>query len=346
VVLVVDDEPEHRRLLGMILGRECTVMPAASGSEAMGLARAVQLDLAIVDYRMPEMNGAEVLAELRRIQPDCVRFLVTAYSEVPVLRDAINLGEVYRCITKPWDPEILRVDIRRALEHRQARLDLSRAEKMSLLGQLVGSVAHDLRNFLVPLSAAPRVLRNSSDPEIQELGQQLGRSAEATADLVEELHALVRGDRPQYRLARHDFAEVLGSALDVLSHDPALAERALSVDVEPGLPPLPLAASRVMRLVQNLVRNAVHATKPGGMIQVRLTRDAGSKLALEVSDDGIGMEASALERMFDPLFTTKGSQGLGLGLAVCKAVVDGHGGTLECRSAPGEGTSFMARFPC
>jgi signal transduction histidine kinase len=344
-LLIVDDEPEHCQLLSVILQRDYIVHATPSPERALEIAATEPLAAALVDFRMPGMVGTVLLARLAEMQPDCVRFLVTAYGDSGVLGRAINEGHVYRYIAKPVDPEQLRLDLRRAIEHRGARLDLERARGMAIVGSLVASVIHDLRNYLVVLRTAPDLLEDSDDELVQEVADRLRKVETSISDLVAELLALARGKAPTYNRTRRSLVEIAESAVSLLRHDPDLRGRTLTLDVDGDIPDLELSRSRCERLIGNLLRNAREATAEDGTITCRIRLvDAGVELTVE--DDGEGVQAHQLPSIFDPTFTTKSAiGGSGFGLAICAKVMQGHGGTLRCESDPGTYTRFTAKFP-
>src|SRR5690606_2722088 len=212
---------------------------------------------ALVDYRMPVRLGTELLAHLHRTQPGCVRILVTAYGDSSVLREAINAGHVYRYTPKPIDPEQLLVDLARALEHRDAREQLEGSEKLALVGRFVGSVVHDLRNYLVVLRCTPDLLE-AGDPE--SIADSIGRLRYVDAgisDLVEELVGLGRGKVRSYRRTPESLARVARVAVSICRGILSFEGRGMGMEVEPDLPDIPLAKSRCERMVTNLLLNAV-----------------------------------------------------------------------------------------
>lgn len=344
-VLVVDDEREHCDLLALILKRKYDVRTATSPGAALALAREQTFAVALVDYRMPEMTGIDFLAELEKLQPECMRLLVTAYGDTGVLGRAINEAGVYRFIAKPVDPEQLQLDIQRAIEHRQARLDLARAHGMALIGSLVGSVIHDLRNYMVVLRTTPDLLEEADPQGVKQIAHRLRRVEQNIGDLVEELLAIARGRPPRYDLAPCNLEEIVRSAVSLSQHDPKIAQRSVSLEIADDLPTIPLSRSRCDRMIGNLLRNAREATTDAGNIVVRLRRDSDEMVQLQVQDDGHGIAPEILDHIFDPMFSTKaGSGGSGFGLAICKTVVEGHRGTISCESKPGR-TTFTVRLP-
>jgi signal transduction histidine kinase len=331
--------------MAAILRKEFQVHLASDGAEALEIARHTALTVALVDHRIPGIPGTEVLAELSREQPDCIRFLVTAYGDPSVLGRAINDAHIYRFIAKPVDPDQLRLDLRRAVEHHQAISALSRARSMALVGNVVSSVIHDLRNYLVLLRTAPELLERPDKVDLKELAERLRYVDGSISDLVSELLALAHGRAPTYARRLGRLEEVLDAACYYARQDPDWGDRRLDVHIDPDLPSVAVAKSRVDRMIGNLLRNAREATAPGGTIRCRLRR-APAGLELVVEDDGQGIPPEIRERIFDPLFTTKTEiGGSGFGLAVSKAVIEGHGGTLRCDSEVGRGTTFTATFP-
>ena len=118
--------------MSAILRRDFTVHIATTGEEALEIASSTPISVALVDQRIPGTPGTQILASLARSQPDCIRILVTAYGDSAVLRQAINEAHIYRFIAKPIDPDQLRLDLRRAVEHQQATTALTRARAAAL----------------------------------------------------------------------------------------------------------------------------------------------------------------------------------------------------------------------
>jgi two-component system response regulator HupR/HoxA len=116
VVLVVDDEPRVLEALEAILAVEFQVLPASSGPAALELLARHEVAVIVTDHRMPQMTGVELLRRSREIAPEAMRIVLTAYTDVDNLMDAINTGGIYHFIAKPWDPHELTVVVRRAAE--------------------------------------------------------------------------------------------------------------------------------------------------------------------------------------------------------------------------------------
>jgi diguanylate cyclase (GGDEF)-like protein len=145
-LLLVDDEPENLDALARVFRKEFETATAASGAGAVELleqARAEQrpFDLLLTDQRMPGLRGTELCTRARELSPEMIRIIITGHIDVDDLLDAINRGEVYRFVTKPWDPAELRLVVRRALETYQLTRDNARllAEVVSRNAELAGT---------------------------------------------------------------------------------------------------------------------------------------------------------------------------------------------------------------
>jgi len=116
-ILIVDDESSNLRALERLFRTEYDVLTAGSGADALSLLEHHDMALLIADQRMPEMSGVELMQRTARLRPHMVRILLTGYTDVDSLIEAINTGHVYKYITKPWNNDDLLQTVARALEH-------------------------------------------------------------------------------------------------------------------------------------------------------------------------------------------------------------------------------------
>jgi response regulator RpfG family c-di-GMP phosphodiesterase len=115
-ILVVDDEVANVRLLKRVLSPEHDVFEAQSGAEGVAILEKEPISLIITDQRMPSMTGVQLLEKSLTLRPDAIKILLTGYTDVQALIDAINAGHVYKYVPKPWDADELKLTVRRALE--------------------------------------------------------------------------------------------------------------------------------------------------------------------------------------------------------------------------------------
>jgi signal transduction histidine kinase len=234
-------------------------------------------------------------------------------------------------------------DLRRSYaELERAQQQLIQGERLAALGELAAVVAHEVRNPLGvifnSLGSLRRLVRPRGDARM--LFDIVEEEAERLNRIVGDLLDFARPSTPELR--PEQLERVVEDAVGV-----ALGQQAsgimLARELDPAVPPVTMDARLVRQAVLNVAVNAVQAMPRGGRITVR-TRREGAAALLEIEDTGAGIPEEVRERIFEPFFTTKAS-GTGLGLAVVKRIVEGHGGTVSVRSAPGAGTVFALRFP-
>jgi signal transduction histidine kinase len=225
---------------------------------------------------------------------------------------------------------------------RQAQERLLRQERLAALGELSAAVAHEVRNPLGvifnSLGSIRRLLRPQGDARM--LLDIVGEEAERLNRIVGDLLDFARPSQPQLRPEPLDrvVEEAVAAALAGRSGEVEVVR-----EVAPGLPLVPLDARLVRQAVVNLAINAAQAMPRGGRLTVRLRTEPRAAV-LELEDTGGGISDDVRGRIFEPFFTTKAT-GTGLGLAVVKRIVDGHGGEVGVTSRPGAGTTFTLRFP-
>jgi response regulator RpfG family c-di-GMP phosphodiesterase len=125
-ILVVDDEPANLRMVERLLRGSYRVMTATSGEEALEILRHEAVDLIITDQRMPGMSGTDLLRESMQTTPDATRIILTGFTDIEALIEAINTSRVFKFVSKPWDPTHLKSVIEYSLHEHQKQLDLKK----------------------------------------------------------------------------------------------------------------------------------------------------------------------------------------------------------------------------
>ncbi|MBL9079370.1 MAG: response regulator [Planctomycetes bacterium] len=242
-------------------------------------------------------------------------------------------------------------------ERQRAELRLQHALRMEAIGLLAAGIAHDFNNLLtVVLSQAEIGLARAGGPTPEDL-QTIVTAARSAADLTRQL--LAYGRRSMQRREVVDPREVVEGIAAIVRR--SLREGIeLVLDLDRPVQRVDVDRVQLEQIVMNLVVNAADAIRDRGRITVALDRadldsdyvlrhpDArrGPHTVLVVADTGIGMDAATQARIFEPFFTTKAERGSGLGLATVYGIVKQHGGSIEVRSAPASGTTFLVHLPC
>ena len=223
----------------------------------------------------------------------------------------------------------------------ECREQKTHSERLTTIGQLTSSVSHELRNPLGVLNNSVYFLSMILDNNDQRVAKHLRimkREIEECRRLVDELLEFSRDTV----ITRQDvnLAALIDTAL-------ARIDWAENVQVAKKFPSEQVSArvdsQRIVQVFVNLFSNAIQAMPNGGKLSIALEQGSDA-VAVHVQDTGIGIESDVLPRIFEPLFTTK-PKGIGLGLAVCKRLVELHDGTISVQSTVQQGSTFTVRFP-
>lgn len=239
-----------------------------------------------------------------------------------------------------------RVDLERRVAERTAALRASQAreiqhEKMAAFGLLAAGIAHEVGNPLAALSSLVQMLqRRGPDPYTAE---KLGLAAQQLGRIQRTIRELVDFSRPaSTALARVRPAEVVEEALGIAKYYQRTKQRAISTDFASDLSPVRAVRDHLTQVVLNLVLNAIDATEMGGRIHLEAKVDDGWVMMV-VADEGRGIPEDHCSRLFQPFFTTK-PHGTGLGLFVCRQILEEMGGSLSFESEVDRGSKFTVRL--
>jgi signal transduction histidine kinase len=235
---------------------------------------------------------------------------------------------------------------------RRSREQVLRADRLGTLGTLAAGLAHEINNPLVSihtfLELAPQKRSEDDAAFWGEYHRLATREVDRIRGLVARMAHLAKGGPEGGEPAPVDLGRLAQEAVALLEREAAQARVRLVVDAAPGTPPVSGVRDHLHQVLLNFLLNAMHASAPGSEVRVRVGRDAehpDESVWMSVEDRGCGIPEADLERIFDPFFTTKDpALGTGLGLMICHRIVTDHGGTIEVRSRPGEGSTFRVRL--
>jgi len=239
---------------------------------------------------------------------------------------------------------------------RQTQQQFMQQERLRALGQMASGIAHDINNAISPVALyTEALLERESNLSARARGhlEIIQRAVDDVAQTVARMGEFYRLREPQASLAPVDLNKLVRQVADLTRarwSDMAL-QRGIAIEMRlelaESLAPIAVAESQIRDALVNLIFNAVDAMPRGGVLalRTRLTHDAGDPtVILEVTDTGVGMDAETRRRCLEPFFTTKGTRGTGLGLAMVYGVAQRHGATLELESEPGKGTVVRMIF--
>lgn len=223
--------------------------------------------------------------------------------------------------------------------------DALEPERFDVVRKMAGGVAHDFRNFLTVILGNLSLLDRASENERAELVNDATHAAMMASDLAEELMSL--SDKRPAKLRSLASANVMHDAQRLVSKTlPFNVD--VRVEAVDDLWPVSIDATQLGRVFNNLITNATHAMPKGGVITLSARNLPGSPDMVEyrVVDEGVGMAPETMEHIFEPFYSTKGKKlgsVNGLGLYNALTILQGHGGSIQCDSVQGEGTTFFLR---
>jgi len=366
-VLYVDDEPINLRVFEANFRDRFRVLTCQVPTDALTILanRTPEIGVLISDQRMPELTGVELLERANEIAPDVIRMVITAYSDVQAVIDAVNRGRVTRYFVKPWIKEDLLAALEDAMRiyQLQSRLReiearMLRSERLAAIGQVSAGIAHELMNPVAYMSQNIEALRGElevlsrflvprlekeRDPAVEQTLEELPRILNDIETGSKHIRQVALGIRAHARTeeekAEADLADVAGFAAKLARSE--VKQRSKLV-VEG--PPVKVIGGTVKlcQILLNLMVNAAQSlegTGRDGIIRVSWEVD-GDRVRLVVKDNGCGIPEELQAKVFEPLFTTKpAGVGTGLGLSICRELVEQMDGQIELHSTVGVGTS-------
>lgn len=352
-ILYVDDEVDNLVVFEATFESTFNIYTASSAAKALEVLARQSFPVVVADQRMPGMTGAELFEILRRQHPLTKRVMLTGYADSKAMLDAINQGQVYYFLKKPWERHEIVSALSRAIE----AYDLSVAnmaltdrlvatDRCASLGRSAARIAHEMGNQLCMLPLLELIEERYADHEDLIQTAALARQTyDRLVQLVEEVKTFVRFQQTGVDLQRLSLASVLHELVDFLRYDKSLPHNRLLLRMHAD-PAIKGHAVKLQQVLINLLKNAAYAIRDRADGEIVLELDAGGGQAVvAVRDNGCGMTAEVAERIWEPFFTTKGEEGNGLGLDIVKGIIEAHGGEIACETTAGRGTTFTVRLP-
>lgn len=350
LVLIVDDNENNRDILSRRLKRQkYNVSVAENGQEALEMVERQKFDLIILDVMMPGISGLEVLRRLRKTYSvaDLPIIVATARDQSEDIVTALELG-ANDYITKPIDFPV-------ALARIQTQLEVTQLSELK--DEFIRMASHDLKNPLSVVLGLVRIIEKRvppgqlMTPDAHDLLSKITKRALEMQGIIEDFldfHALQDG-RLSLVKVQTNLNEIAQEVVEG-NRDYAMVKGIqLSLNMDAELPRVNADADRVSQVVRNLISNALKFSPHGSAATVS-TRRENAHVVLEVSDTGPGLTTEDLEKVFTKYSRlsnkpTGGEKSSGLGLAICKQMIDLHGGEIEVRNNPEKGASFWFKLP-
>jgi signal transduction histidine kinase len=370
-ILIVDDEPSNVLLMERLLNDAGyrNLSTTTDSRQVLHLFRDFGPDLILLDLMMPHLDGLAVLGQLEHEIPEGVFLpvlVLTADATLDAKRKALAAG-AQDFLTKPFERFEVLLRIRNLLRTRALHLTLEahnrtleetvkqrtarmvQSEKVATMGSLLAGVAHELNNPLAVLSGQAQLLFGQrADPVITRRALKISEAADRCVRIVRNFLALAR-QRPPER-THTTLKQVVLGAQELLAYELRSDNIETSVQMADDLPVLWADPHQLHQVLVNLIANAHQAMRrhdgPRRIdVAGRYDRAAG-RVVLEVADTGPGIPLDVQAKVFEPFFTTKAlGEGTGLGLSLCRGIVEEHAGTLTLARSSPTGTTFVINLP-
>ena len=376
ILVVVDDEPDVLRTLHDLFRLEYRVLTFGRAVEALAALRTLD-DVAVIlsDQRMPEMTGVQFLEQARQIQPDATRLLVTGFADIRAVIDAINLGNIARYLSKPWDTDELVAVVRVAVEQHDLIVEKNRlmaeltesnarlVEVNRLKGKFIEVASHELNTPVTVVlglaelwkltmgEAATQAERTWVD-RIHGAGRRLASTVERMLKLLKSGQVL-----PVATIETVELGPLLRRSVAELEPFLAARNQKVALRIAPDLGSAEVDPAKIADVLTNLVVNAIKFTPDGGTVAVEGAADGDDRVRIRVTDRGQGISVEDCRHLFEPFFTGNdtmhhssgdyqfGKRGMGLGLCLVKSFVELHGGSVDVETSTGQGSCFSFSLP-
>lgn len=368
-IVYVDGDPASLHNFEQRFSGRFRVIGCSSGTKALErLSSEGEVAVLLSEQHVPGMTGIELLERARPLNPNVQRMVIADDSELQAVMEAVLRGEVSRYFVKPY----LQADLSAALgnavrihtlqkEVKGLEERLANAERLASLGLVSVGISHELMNPVSYVSQnvsslrrefevlrefiGPAVADSAVRRTLQELPQMLGDIESGTR----HIRAVAMGVRRQAvgtdEQTSCDVTEIVEFAVKLARAEVGQRARLLtqgqSIEIAGG-------PVKLCQVLLNLIINAAQAMEGSprpGLINVRWVA-LGSRVLLEIEDNGPGVPPELLSSVFEPLFSTKpASVGTGMGLSICRELVEGLGGEISLKSRLGQGTTVEIRLP-
>ncbi|MCB0350702.1 MAG: hybrid sensor histidine kinase/response regulator [Bdellovibrionales bacterium] len=348
-ILCVDDEIDNVEALERIFRKKYTVLKATSAAEGLALIKKNNISLIISDQRMPRKTGVEFLKESIEYHPDAIRILLTGYTDIESVIDAINSGEVYRYITKPWDSADLALTIDKAIEKYELASELKEKnaaltkayEELKTLDDAKNNfmilINHELKTPLtVILSFLELLFETELNAEQKKYTDRISTSAQKLKKIIDDVLSFVSAETgltkiSKKKISTEDFLEELTARF---------AENTKAKNQKIILPKknyqIKADAHVLTTACERLLDNAIKFGDENSKIEIEFTTPDKEHLEFAIINSGKPMSEKIIEKILRP-FTLdedvmKHSKGLGLGLSLTHALLKRHSSPLhiEC----------------
>lgn len=350
-ILCVDDEVDNVDALERLFRRKYRVLKSTSGPEALELMKKNDVTVIISDQRMPHLTGVELLAESIKLHPNAIRILLTGYTDIDSVVAAINAGQIYRYVTKPWDPVDLANAIDKAVERYELGEELvekNRAlqkayEELQTLDQAKSQfmilVNHELKTPLTSmLSFSDLLAETSLDPEQKRMLSRIRSAALRLQEMINDALEYVSAETAQTKVDLKPVSAKSLFQIDVVPEEirKVAGERGVTFKLNIGKGDVVCDEKLLRNVFRRLIHNAAKFADAGSCVLITGKSQGTRKFGLRLMNLGEPIDERVIAQLLKPFTLNENalnhSVGTGLGLSVCQAILKLHKSALQFTS--------------
>ncbi len=372
-ILLIEDDSADRFLIEELLSEEhlsSVLYKAETLQEGLKIIKEKPLDIILLDLSLPDSKGLDTFRSVYNMVRIPV-VILTGLDDREMAMAAVSIGAQDYLPKQKLEPSLLSRSIRYAIERyinlielksteeklrdfsrdlkqlveqktqelKEAQEQLLKQEKLAILGQLAGGVGHELRNPLGVISNAVYFLQNTLSGEITMtyldiISSEVKRSEKIVSSLL---------DMSRVKALEKEEFGISMLIDDVVKREKKPDNIEIIKNIEDNLPYIFIDYRQISQVLHNIILNSYQAMPEGGRVLLEAyLRD--NRIRISVKDTGCGIKKEYMDKIFEPLFTTK-ARGIGLGLTVCKNLMEINGGTITAESQEGLGSNFTLIFP-
>ncbi|MBS0290686.1 MAG: response regulator [Proteobacteria bacterium] len=356
VVLLVDDNIDMRNYIKKLLLPFCEVRTASNGKEALDAIELAQPDLVLCDVMMPVMNGFELLTAVRSNSDfQFIPFiLLTARAGEDAKVEGFKWGaDDY--LTKPFSVRELLVRVKRSLQRHRARflIETDLRKISSTKSQFISNLSHELRTPLNAIIGYSELMIDGivkSPDKTQTYLKNISEAGHYLLNLINDIldHSKIDAGKFSLNMERIEIASFIADIQNLLKN--LANKKQVTLNVKTSIDYVEADRIRLKQILINLISNAIKYNHPNGNVDILIkTSDDHKWVIFEIKDSGIGIPEDKLNNLFTEFYQTNIAspdiEGTGLGLALCKRLVELHGGLISITSQIDHGTTVIFKLP-
>ncbi len=360
-ILVIDDELGPRESIRMVFKDTHNVFLAEDGFKGIEILKKEDIDVIILDLKMPKINGIETLKKIREIDKDVPVIILTGYGDVDTAKKAIHYGTM-EFLSKPFNVEDIIKIVNKAIEGRRTKLRseklkeelkelneqlkerISNMENLATVGQISAEIMHEINNLLTVIHGYTQLLSqqinpdNSSKGYVSTINEEIKRCKEIAKNILEL-------SKNKQTVEKVNINHLIRKIVDFLKISKIAKNIHFNLNPGEDIPLIDANSNHIHQAILNILLNGIEAIgkNRSGIIEIKTEKDKNN-IIIKIKDNGPGMPEEVINKILNPFYTSK-EKGTGLGLYITHKLVKKYNGEIKINTQKGEGTEFTLIFP-